>query len=127
MFTKIHNWFINLFIKEKTYTAEQIRAINKFKSCFRIFFEGIYYEYTEPIYENYIRIINFGVTNLDFDFPKNKMIITITLERPGILIGKGGRTIDSLKEYLNNIFKDKFDEVKIDIKESKLWWHTQIK
>lgn len=53
---------------------------------------------------------------------KNKKLfieITITLVRPGLLIGKQGRTIDALKEYLEKLL-EKFVEIKI--KESKIWW-----
>ncbi len=121
MFKKIKN----LFLKTETiYSVEQIKAINKFKFAFRNFFEG--YNYYEPIYETYISIKNFEIVNLKFNFPKNNMVITIILERPGILIGKNGHTIDSLKKYMNMIFKESFDEVELNIKQSKLWHLTPI-
>ena len=53
---------------------------------------------------------------------KNKLThvkVTVTLGRPGLLIGKMGRTIDALTLYLEKILEKK---VEISIKESKLWW-----
>jgi predicted RNA-binding protein Jag len=117
---------MEFLFNEKTYTKEQIKAINKFKSCFRIFFEGCTYEYIEQIYETHIPIRNFEITNLTFDFPKNDMIVTIRLENPGILIGKGGGTIDSLKEYITDVFNGQFKNVELNIVESKLWRQTFI-
>ncbi len=46
-------------------------------------------------------------------------IIQIVTKRPGMLIGKAGHYIDSLKTYLQNEFPDK--EITIDLKESVLW------
>jgi ribosomal protein S3 len=45
--------------------------------------------------------------------------VTITLGRPGLLIGKAGKTIDALVLYLEKILEK---NVVISIKESKLWW-----
>ena len=64
-----------------------------------------------------------GITNIEFEFgDKSKDIfdyeITVTLERPGLLIGKGGRTIDELTEILTEQLKGR---VKIYINESSLW------
>ena len=58
------------------------------------------------------------ITNVVVKNKKCCIFITITLERPGILIGKAGRTIDGLEKYLERIFEK---PVKISIKESKLW------
>ncbi|MFW6243354.1 MAG: KH domain-containing protein [bacterium] len=130
MFTKIKNnliaWLLKNLEGETFYTEEQIKAINKFKSCFRIFFEGCNYDYIEQIYDNYVPIRNFEITNFKFYFEENKMFVTITLERPGLLIGKGGHTIDSLKNYINDVFKDKFKKVELNIQESKLWSNISI-
>lgn len=49
---------------------------------------------------------------------KNKIVITVWLGRPGIFIGKGGRTIDALSEFLTNKFETK---VEIKIKEFDIW------
>lgn len=68
----------------------------------------------EDIYRSSLEITDAVVKN-KFDY----VHVCITLQRPGILIGKGGKTIDGLKKYLQEILKK---DVVIDIKESKLWW-----
>jgi len=39
-----------------------------------------------------------GVCRLDYDMVMNRL--TVHLRRPGLLIGKGGRTINELQDYL---------------------------
>jgi ribosomal protein S3 len=59
-----------------------------------------------------------GVSKIDMDQdPMNGNItVTFTLRRPGVLIGKAGRTIDSLKKYLSIS-----SPVSIDIIEFNPW------
>ena len=65
-----------------------------------------------------VSLISMGITDVSVEQNKKEMKITITLERPGLLIGKKGRVIDALETYL----KDAFDTtVSIIIEESKLW------
>lgn len=59
------------------------------------------------------------ITDVDVKIKKKLVIVTVTLGRPGLLIGKMGRTIDALTEYLKKILER---DVEILIKESKLWW-----
>jgi ribosomal protein S3 len=59
------------------------------------------------------------ITAVDVKIKRHKITVTVTLGRPGLLIGKAGRTIDALKAYLEKIAER---EVEIKIKESKLWW-----
>lgn len=49
----------------------------------------------------------------------HKFVVEITTHRPGLLIGKGGKTVDALKEFLNK--GDLPKKIEIDIKESKMW------
>lgn len=84
------------------------------KRHFRWFFEGN--ECFDPIIP--IQIHNLMITNFEVEKTSNVINITITLERPGILIGKGGITIDSLKKYLENQIQI---PVTIKIKESRMW------
>jgi len=49
---------------------------------------------------------------------KITIIIDVTLQRPGLLIGVRGTTIDALTEYINRQIKY---PVKIKIRESQLW------
>ena len=86
------NIWINLFIFaakkigyiKKEYTQEQIKLINRLKVQFKIYFEDW----------DYIHISKFEITDFDFKFKNNEVIWKIILNRPGILIGKEGRTID---------------------------------
>ena len=98
------------------YTKEQKEKINSFKSNFRTYFEGIgCYDdlnYIAPI--DPISISNFGITDLQFSFDnQNKLTVTIFAERAGLIVGKGGRTITGLKEYLG--------DVELILKDSQLW------
>jgi len=63
-------------------------------------------------------IISFGITDVSVEQNKKEMKITITLERPGLLIGKHGRVINALETHLKGVFSM---DVSISIKESKLW------
>lgn len=107
---RLAQWLYN-YLQPK-YTAKQVSEINRFKSIFRLYFEGGYDDY-EPICD--IPIKNFGITDLQYEFVNQKLIVTVVLDRPGFLIGKGGNVIDGLNNYLS-----KFD-MKVTINESKLW------
>lgn len=111
MKTKIYNWLLKKV--EPKFTPEQKKKINEFKMIFRIHFEG--YDQID-IPTEYIPISKFGITDLKFKFDKNNFLtVEIVLLRPGILIGKGGRTINTLSNYLSK------HDMKITITESKLW------
>jgi len=108
--------FIHWHIAGKPVSA---RNINKLKTSFRGYFEG-YFGTDVP--ECPHRLTDFGITNLMFRDRKTFVEIEVTLERPGLLIGKGGTVIDGLQAYLT-LFHNK--TVKIHIVESKLWRHTK--
>ena len=121
---KLILWLIALLTP--LYTKREKERINRFKSYFRIYFEGTYEE-NDTI--NFIPVSRFGITDLEFKFseilPKNALglrtkkvlmlDVTIVLERPGLLIGKGGKTIDNFNNWLSKYY------MKVHIKESKLW------
>jgi ribosomal protein S3 len=69
--------------------------------------------------DNNIDIDSFQIQNIITKLSRKKLVITITLGRPGLLIGKGGRTIDSITKYLNKRW-DTY-EATIKIKESYLF------
>jgi ribosomal protein S3 len=60
-----------------------------------------------------------GITDMKFRKFKSKILLTITLERPGLLIGRYGKTIDALKKRLSDL---KNFPVEIFIIESRLWY-----
>lgn len=90
-------------------------SINRIKSLFRAFFEG--WDGNGIDAQTPLVVSQLEITNLEFDFKPKKLILTVTLGRPGLLIGKGGRTIDALAEWLS----DENQKVEIRIKESTLW------
>lgn len=114
---KLREVIKRLFNSKTVITEDQKNKINKFKTCFRIYFEG-YDQTDEPINKTYIHISRFEITNITYTFTKNdKLNIKMELCHPGILIGKGGKTIESLVKYLSDIC----DVEKFEIKESDLW------
>lgn len=95
-------------------TKEKEREL---KSIFRLYFEGLPYDgFADPIED--IPIRNFEITDIQFNFKEDLTEMTITLGRPGLLIGRSGRTIDGLEKFYSNREGHK---VKILIIESKLW------
>lgn len=96
--------------------------IKELKGSFRTFFEGVS-DLCPQVYDTYIHVSTMEITNLEFNFlledesGKKRIEMTVTLGRPGILIGKGGRTLAALEKYLSD---DDYN-VKILIKESNLW------
>jgi hypothetical protein len=105
------------------YTREK-RRYQSIKWSFRRFFEGwddIMEDYgsnggMDPIVD--IPIKTFGITDISFKETDDNTEMTITLERPGILIGKAGQTINAVTEYVS---KHEDKPIKILIIESKLW------
>lgn len=88
----------------------------KLKNLFRVFFDGAYE--TSPVYEFAFPVSRMEITDIGFTFKEDGSIeMTVTLCRPGILIGKMGRTIIALEEYLS----DEHRKVTIKIIESNLW------
>ena len=61
---------------------------------------------------------SFLITDVSIKLGEEKHILTITLERPGILIGKGGKDINSLTERLT---KELGHPIEIHIIEDKQW------
>jgi len=102
--------------------SERRKSHRSIKNAFRRFFEGFddlysgYHHDMEPIID--IPISKFGICDIQFDESNSEVIMYITLERPGILIGSRGYVIDKLQEYLSECYDKR---VKISIIESKLW------
>ena len=76
----------------------------------RTFFEGA---------DLNVSILSMGITDVSVKLGKEKIEIVIVLERPGLLIGKGGKTIDALEQHLKDGYQT---DVLIGVKESKLWY-----
>ncbi len=82
------------------------RKEEEIKSLFETYFDGCYG--VEPQVLNNTSTYSMGVCRLEYIESKNTLIVH--LRRPGLLIGKGGETINKLKEWL---------DCKIDIVEVK--------
>jgi DNA repair ATPase RecN len=102
--------------------TKRTEKIKKLKGAFRTFFEGVS-DLCPHVYETFIHVSTFEITNLDFAFlledetGKKRIEMTVTLGRPGLLIGRMGKTLQALEKYLSD---DEYN-VKILIKESNLW------
>ncbi|MBH31417.1 MAG: 30S ribosomal protein S3 [Candidatus Marinimicrobia bacterium] len=49
------------------------------------------------------RIPNAGISSIDIDRTSKKLTVTINTSRPGIVIGKGGKDVDKLREEINHL------------------------
>lgn len=67
-----------------------------YKSLFITYFDGCYGVDPEP---NTPSTFAMGVCKLEYSEDDTKL--TVHLRRPGLLIGKGGRTIDALQKHLD--------------------------
>ena len=104
--------------------SKQVKFLSKkeknfYKWDIQTFFEGNYNAGIKPIIPIPISIMELGITNFDFAEYDDKIVITITLVRPGLLIGKAGSTLIKLEEHLSNRIINK--PVKISVIESDLW------
>ena len=111
------NFILNLFKTKRTKLREENeRKIRNFEKRFKQWFIVFHTDLDmsiKPIFYSY------GITNFQFNIIKNIPTIIITLERPGILIGKGGRNIEDIKKFL--IESSNITDLDVSIMESKLW------
>jgi len=110
-----------LFNGSSKWTPEvKRRATNRIKALFQVYWNGTWGADAHSKYP----LSTLEITNLQFGFPKdNQVSVMVTLGRPGILIGKGGRTLKALEDYLSNMHEEENHPyaVKILITESKIW------
>jgi ribosomal protein S3 len=108
----LKDFWIDLRIIFKLYNQKEINQKQRLISGIQNFFEHN---------SNQYNIHSLGISQINFKFKKesknNICEITITLANPGLLIGKGGRTINALTSYLtdDNYF------AKIKVKESNVF------
>jgi len=89
--TQFKRWILSGFFKSLSHEYENSRRL---KSLFLTFFDGCYGIDAEP---NTPSTFAMGVCQLEYK--DNELIVH--LRRPGLLIGKGGRTIDALAKQLD--------------------------
>lgn len=104
---------LDKFIQE---TNKEIEIENNFRYNFKYFFQGD--EYGVPHFGSIIDITKFGITDLKFTHTESSVNVDISLSFPGILIGKGGNSIDSLNAYLNDRVGVVF---KLNLIEKDIW------
>ena len=71
------------FLSKKDKTA--------YKWAIQTFFYGNHNTGVEPVM--FLNLMEAGITNFDFAEYEDKVVITITLIRPGLLIGKAGSVL----------------------------------
>ncbi len=61
-----------------------------------------------------------GITGVEIERLPKSMVVTITVSRPGVVIGRGGTGIEDVKKYILGIISDvrkkKISDLKIDIR-----------
>ena len=105
----------------------KMKLIRDIRFDFETFFEGQKdYDICDDSDNGYIinpivniPISNFGITSIKIKENKNKVILKITLSRPGLFIGKKGNLINQLIEYLSKSIDKK---VEIELIEFKSIW-----
>ncbi len=65
-----------------------------------------------------------GVTSVEIERLPKIMVVTITVSRPGVVIGRGGAGIEDVKKYIleivSEVRKKKVNDLKIDIRINEL-------
>lgn len=90
---KIYSNLHKLF-KANTVKPKDTRLAKQAKLMFMLYFDGGYD--IEP--NTNITTYQLGVTKLEYIDKTNTLVVS--LRRPGLLIGKAGKNIDELQEYL---------------------------
>lgn len=65
-----------------------------------------------------------GITDVEIERLTKSMVITVTVSRPGVVIGRGGTGIEDVKKFIVSIIsetrKKKIKDVKIDLKVNEI-------
>jgi len=65
-----------------------------------------------------------GITDVEIERLTKSMVITVTVSRPGVVIGRGGTGIEDLKKFILSILSDlrkkKIKDLKIDLKVNEI-------
>lgn len=101
---------------KKTLKLRALRKENKYKSFITLVTVNI---------EKYFRDVaadknEYGITKIDAIDTPSKLFVELSTSRPGICIGKCGREIDAMENYLSIVHNK---SVKILIKETNPLWY----
>lgn len=100
---------INFFFKKK-----KIHLLWNIKTCIYYFFNEVH---------DLPHLTALGIKDIKVKETKQHYDVIIDLERPGLLIGKGGETIKKLELRLTNFLGKK---TKIKIIENKFWMMKKL-
>ena len=92
----------------------------KVKHIIQSFFDGFYvYDIIDapPVIKD-LTTRDMGIHKVTVKTKSDRINITICLDRPGLLIGKKGSTIEALKKHLEKVLEK---EIHIHIKEFNVW------
>ena len=92
---KLPKWLYTIFGVMPRFSQESENS-RRIKSLFLTYFDGCYGVDAEP---NTANTFAMGVCKIEYKDNENKLVVH--LRRPGLLIGKGGRTIDALSKRLD--------------------------
>jgi len=92
---RLPKWLYTIFGVMPSFSTECENS-KRLKSLFVTYFDGCYEIDPEPHTSNTFAM---GVCKLEYKDEQNEL--TVHLRRPGLLIGKGGRTIDALAKQLD--------------------------
>jgi len=92
---RLSKWLYTIFGVVPRFSQESENS-RRAKSLFLTYFDGCYGVDPEP---NTSGTSAMGVCKLEYKDEQNELIVH--LRRPGLLIGKGGRTIDALAKQLD--------------------------
>jgi len=102
---KRENFYVDPILEEIITILTPNKTSNDLVTSFMLFFDGVG-GFVDPV-------VNVSTYQLGLcDLKESKGNLVVTLRRPGMLIGKGGETINSLEKYLGckvEIIEKKFD------------------
>ncbi|AKM81171.1 MAG: 30S ribosomal protein S3 [Candidatus Pacebacteria bacterium GW2011_GWF2_38_9] len=83
-------------------------------------------DYAEKVLEDYKlreylekNLANAGLVEIEIRRSINKLLIVLSVARPGVVIGKGGTNLEKVKkgvERMTNVSKDKKDKARVELK-----------
>lgn len=61
------------------------------------------------------RLSNAGVAQVVIERSINSVTITLHVARPGVAIGRGGKNLEEIKDFITRFFKQEGEDVKVEI------------
>lgn len=61
------------------------------------------------------KLANAGISQVIIDRSINTVNITLNVARPGVAIGRGGKNLEDIKNFIIKFFKDQGEDLKVDL------------